>query len=141
MNPKALIESKIASYLGSQSSLNFPVQRGQTSDGKVCPVIIVYAVSAKAAPEIPDCDENYLIELKVTVISSAQDLDEDAHQAEVAEVKNLLRDVPALKETFDPGTEGILYDLWQIDDQEGKDDNDYGNSILYSVAMVGPVDV
>lgn len=141
MNPKALIESKVASYLDSQSSLNFPVQRGQSSDGKVCPVIIVYAVSAKANPDIPDCDENYLIELKVMVISSAQDLDEEAHQAEVNEVKNVLRDLPALKATFNPGTEGILYDLWQIDDQEGKDDNDYGNSILYTVAMVGPVEV
>lgn len=141
MNPKALIESKIASYLESQTSLNFPIQRGQSSDGRVCPVIIVYAVTARANPDIPDCDENYLIELKVMVISSAQDLDEDAHQAEVREVKNVLRDVPAIKETFDPETEGILYDIWQIDDQEGKDENDYGNSILYSVAMVGPVDV
>jgi hypothetical protein len=139
MNAKAVCEQIISGYLADSTLLTYPVLKGQTNDEKSTPCVIVYAQSIRANPEIPDCDENYLVDLKVMVIASAQDLDEDAHKAEVEAVKSLLRDVEAISDLWDPAVEGIMYDLWITGDEEGKEDNDFGNVLSYQIAMVGAI--
>lgn len=139
MNAKAVCEQIISGYLANSGLLNYPVLKGQTNDEKSTPCVIVYAQSIRANPEIPDCDENYLVDLKVMIIASAQDLDEDAHKAEVESVKSLLRDVEAISDLWDPDVEGIMYDLWITSDEEGKEDNDFGNVLTYQIAMVGAI--
>jgi hypothetical protein len=137
MNAKATCETIITDYLKDSNLLNYPVLKGQTNEEKSTPCIIVYAQSIRANPDIPDCDENYLVDLKVMVIASAQDLDEDAHKAEVESVKALLRDVEAISDLWDPAVDGLMYDLWITGDEEGKEDNDFGNVLSYQIAMVG----
>ena len=139
MNAKAVCEQIISGYLADSTLLTYPVLKGQTNDEKSTPCVIVYAQSIRANPEIPDCDENYLVDLKVMVIASAQDLDEDDHKAEVEAVKSLLRDVEAISDLWDPAVEGIMYDLWITGDEEGKEDNDFGNVLSYQIAMVGAI--
>lgn len=139
MNAKSICEQIISGYLSDSNLLNYPVLKGQTNEEKSTPCVIVYAQSIRANPEIPDCDENYLVDLKIMIIASAQDLDEDAHKTEVENVKALLRDVEAISDLWDPSVEGIMYDLWITGDEEGKEDNDFGNVLTYQIAMVGAV--
>ena len=139
MNAKAVCEQIISGYLSDSTLLTYPVLKGQTNEEKSTPCVIVYAQGIRANPDIPDCDENYLVDLKVMVIASAQDLDEDAHKAEVEAVKSLLRDVEAISDLWDPAVEGIMYDLWITGDEEGKEDNDFGNVLSYQIAMVGAI--
>jgi hypothetical protein len=137
MNAKATCERIISSYLTDSNLLNYPVLKGQTNEEKSTPCVIVYAQGIRANPDIPDCDENYLVDLKVMIIASAQDLDEDEHKAEVESVKSLLRDVEAIADLWDPDVDGLMYDLWITGDEEGKEDNDFGNVLSYQIAMVG----
>lgn len=137
MNAKAVCEQIISGYLTDSNLLNYPVLKGQTNEEKSTPCVIVYAQGIRANSEIPDCDENYLVDLKIMVIASAQDLDESAHKAEVETVKALLRDVDAIALLWDPADHGIMYDLWITGDEEGKEDNDFGNVLIYQIAMVG----
>ncbi|CAB4147599.1 hypothetical protein UFOVP510_38 [uncultured Caudovirales phage] len=137
MNAKAVCEQIISGYLTSSNLLNYPVLKGQTNEEKSTPCVIVYAQGIRANSEIPDCDENYLVDLKIMVIASAQDLDEAAHKTEVENVKALLRDVDAIADLWDPANDGIMYDLWITGDEEGKEDNDFGNVLTYQIAMVG----
>ena len=139
MNAKAVCEKIFSDYLKDSNILNYSILKGQTNEDKATPCVIVYAQGIRANPDIPDCDENYLVDLKVMVIASAQDLDEVAHKTEVENVKALIRDVEAIAQLWDPDVDGIMYDLWIVGDEEGIEDNDFGNILTYQIAMVGAI--
>jgi len=141
MSIKSSVENIITSYLTSQAEISYPVHRGQTGEEKRLPIILAYVESIQANQAIPDVDENYLIDLKVIVMTSAQDALSEDHQAEVLATQAVMRDVETIKSLWDPETDGIMYDLWATGDEEGRDEgsNDYGNILSYRIAMVAPV--
>lgn len=138
INPKATIEAKIKEYLEAQTEITYPVQKGQTVDENLCPTIIVYAQNARTPADIPFGDGNFMINLRIMVITSAKDIEESSHYEQVQSVKDCLNDTDAIKALMDPATDGMIYDLWYEDDEEGKDGTDFGNNLTYTVAMVGP---
>lgn len=141
MSIKASIENILVTYLSSQEEITYPVLQGQRGEEKRLPAILVYVENIQANQAIPDVDENYLIDLKVIVMTSAQDSSSSDHQTEVKMTQAVMRDVDAIKALWDPEEDGIMYDLWATGDEEGRDEasNDYGNILTYRIAMVAPV--
>jgi hypothetical protein len=138
-NLRTIIEEKITSYLSSKIS-NVVIHKGITDEIRVIPIIICHAESAHAVQDLgSNTLGNYTVTLKIFIYSSADDETLDTHRARVVEVMGNLRDVDAIKATFNPTSDGQLYDMWIINDEEGMSQRRYGNALEYTVWGVLPV--
>jgi hypothetical protein len=132
-NFRTILEERITSYLQSKMS-NITIHKGITDEIRVIPIIICHAESSLAVPDLgSNTLGNYTSVLKVYVYSSADDETLDTHRTRVVEVMGYLRDVDAIKATFDPNSDGQLYDMWIQNDEEGMSQRRYGNALEYTV--------
>jgi len=137
-NFRTILEEKITSYL-SDNITGVAIHKGITDDVRVIPIIICHAESSKAVDDLgSNTLGNYTATLKIFVYSSADDETLDVHRARVVEVMGYLRDVEAIKATFNPTTDGQLYDMWVLSDEEGMSQRRYGNALEYEVWGVLP---
>ena len=135
---RTVLENKVAAYLTGL----FPtiaVHKGVTDEIRVIPIIIAHAEASHMVPDLgSNTLGNYTANLKIYVYSSADDETLDTHRARVVEVIGALRDVEALQATWNPASDGKLYDLWILNDEEGMSQRRYGNVIEYMVWGVLP---
>jgi len=137
-NFRTILEEKITSYL-SANITGVAIHKGITDEIRVIPIIICHAESAKAVDDLgSNTLGNYTVTLKIFVYSSADDETLDTHRARVVEVMGYLRDVEAIKATFNPTSDGQLYDMWVTNDEEGMSQRRYGNALEYLVWGVLP---
>jgi hypothetical protein len=137
-NFRTILEEKITSYL-SANITGVAIHKGITDEIRVIPIIICHAESSKAVDDLgSNTLGNYTATLKIFVYSSADDETLDVHRARVVEVMGYLRDVEAIKATFNPTSDGHLYDMWILNDEEGMSQRRYGNALEYVVWGVLP---
>jgi hypothetical protein len=137
-NFRTILEEKITSYL-SANITGVAIHKGITDEVRVIPIIICHAESSKAVDDLgSNTLGNYTATLKIFVYSSADDETLDVHRARVVEVMGYLRDVDAIKATFNPTSDGQLYDMWVLSDEEGMSQRRYGNALEYTVWGVLP---
>ena len=135
---RSILEEKITSYL-SANITGVSIHKGITDEVRVIPIIICHAESSKAIDDLgSNTLGNYTATLKIFVYSSADDETLDVHRARVVEVMGYLRDVAAIQATFNPETDGHLYDMWVLSDEEGMSQRRYGNALEYTVWGVLP---
>lgn len=135
---RTVLENKVAEYLAPL----FPgvaVHKGVTDEIRVIPIIIAHAESSQAVQELgSNALGNYTATLKLYIYSSADDETLEVHRQRVVEVIGAMRDVVALQALWDPTSDGQLYDLWIINDEEGMSQRRYGNVLEYTVWGVMP---
>ena len=137
-NFRTILEEKITSYL-SANITGVAIHKGITDEIRVIPIIICHAESSKAVDDLgSNTLGNYTATLKIFVYSSADDETLDTHRARVVEVMGYLRDVAAIQATFNPTSDGQLYDMWVLSDEEGMSQRRYGNALEYTVWGVLP---
>jgi hypothetical protein len=137
-NFRTILEEKITAYLSSNIT-GVAIHKGITDEVRVIPIIICHAESSKAVDDLgSNTLGNYTVTLKIFVYSSADDETLDVHRARVVEVMGYLRDVAAIQATFNPTTDGQLYDMWIMNDEEGMSQRRYGNALEYLVWGVLP---
>lgn len=137
---RSILEEKITSYL-SANMTGVAIHKGITDDVRVIPIIICHAESAKAIDDLgSNTLGNYTATLKIFIYSSADDETLDTHRARVVEVMGYLRDVEGIAATFTPATDGKLYDMWILNDEEGMSQRRYGNALEYVVWGVLPTE-
>jgi hypothetical protein len=137
-NFRSILEEKITSYLSSKIT-GVAIHKGITDDIRVIPIIICHAESSKAVDDLgSNTLGNYTATLKIFIYSSADDETLDIHRARVVEVMGNLRDVDAIRATFNPTSDGQLYDMWVLSDEEGMSQRRYGNALEYEVWGVLP---
>jgi hypothetical protein len=135
---RTILENKIVAYL-TPNMPGVAVHKGITPETKVIPLITAYAKSSRAADALGSHPYgNYIVTLEVGVFSSADDETEDAHRTRVQTVKNLLDDIEALQATWNLSTDGMLYDLWITNNEEGMHQRKYGNLLEFTVFMMLP---
>jgi len=135
---RSILEEKITAYL-SANITGVAIHKGITDEVRVIPIIICNAESSKAVDDLgSNTLGNYTATLKIFVYSSADDETLDVHRARVVEVMGYLRDVAAIQATFNPETDGQLYDMWVLSDEEGMSQRRYGNALEYTVWGVLP---
>ena len=113
--------------------------KGITPEIKVIPLVTAYAKASKAVDALGSHPfGNYTVTLEIGVYSSADDETLDQHRTRVQSVQNLMSDTSALKALWTLSTDGILYDLWVNQDEEGMHQRKYGNLIEYTVFVMLP---
>ena len=137
-NFRTILEEKITAYL-SANITGVAIHKGITDEVRVIPIIICHAESSKAVDDLgSNTLGNYTATLKIFIYSSADDETLDVHRARVVEVMGYLRDVEAIQATFNPTSDGHLYDMWVLNDEEGMSQRRYGNALEYLVWGVLP---
>ena len=137
-NFRTILEEKITAYL-SANITGVAIHKGITDEVRVIPIIICHAESSKAVDDLgSNTLGNYTATLKIFIYSSADDETLDVHRARVVEVMGYLRDVEAIQATFNPTSDGQLYDMWVLSDEEGMSQRRYGNALEYTVWGVLP---
>ena len=135
---RTVLENKVDAYLSSIFP-SIAVHKGVTDEIRVIPIIIAHAEASHAVADLgSNTLGNYTATLKIYVYSSADDETLEVHRARVVEVIGAMRDVSALQALWNPTTDGQLYDLWIVNDEEGMSQRRYGNVIEYMVWGVLP---
>lgn len=135
---RTILEEKISSYLATNIT-GTTVHKGITDEEKVIPLITVYAKSSKAVDALGNNPYgNYTVTLEIGIYSSADDDTLDQHRTRVQAVQNFMSDKTALKALWTLNSDGILYDLWVAQDEEGMHQRKYGNMLEYTVFMMLP---
>jgi len=135
---RTIVEEKVSAYLTANLT-GVAVHKGITPETKVIPLVTAYAKASKAADALGSHPYgNYTVTLEIGVYSSADDETLDQHRTRVQTVQNLMSDTEALKDLWTLSTDGILYDLWVTQDEEGMHQRKYGNLLEYTVFVMLP---
>jgi hypothetical protein len=135
---RTIVEEKVSAYLTANLT-GVAVHKGITPETKVIPLVTTYAKASKSADALGSHPfGNYTVTLEIGVYSSADDDTLDQHRTRVQSVQNLMSDTSALKALWTLSTDGILYDLWVTQDEEGMHQRKYGNLIEYTVFVMLP---
>ena len=132
---RAIVEDNVFSYLSSNIP-GVPIHRGITDEIRVLPIIVGYASGSSSMPELGSHTlGNYVVKLNIHVFSSADDETQDVHRERVAAVIGLLSNKSAIIAAWQ---DGILYDCWIENDEEGMSQRRYGNLIEFTVKACMP---
>jgi hypothetical protein len=135
---RTIVEEKVQAYLATALT-GVAVHKGITPETKVIPLVTVYAKSSRSADALGSNPYgNYTVTLEIGVYSSADDDTLDQHRTRVQTVQNYMADKTALKALWTLNTDGILYDLWVNQDEEGMHQRKYGNLLEYTVFVMLP---
>lgn len=135
---RTIIEDKVTAYLAPKMT-GVAVHKGITPDVKVIPLITAYAKTSRAADALGSHPYgNYIVTLEIGVFTSADDETEDTHRSRVQMVKNLMDDIDALQAMWTSPAEGMLYDLWITNNEEGQHQRKYGNLLEFTLFMMLP---
>lgn len=135
---RTIVEEKVSAYLAANLT-GVAVHKGITPETKVIPLVTAYSKASKAADALGSHPYgNYTVTLEIGVYSSADDETLDQHRTRVQKVQNLMSDIDALQALWTLSTDGILYDLWVTQDEEGMHQRKYGNLLEYTVFVMLP---
>ena len=135
---RTIVEEKVQAYLAAALP-DVAVHKGITPETKVIPLVTVYAKASRSAEALGSHPYgNYTVSLEIGIYSSADDDTLDQHRTRVQTVQNYMADTAALKALWTLGTDGILYDLWVTQDEEGMHQRKYGNLLEYTVFVMLP---
>lgn len=119
-----IVEAAVKAYLDAQVELDgVQVSAGDSSDMQTLPRVICYCPSANPPPDLPEGLGNFLAQVEVHVLSSADDTTLTVHRARCAAVAGYMDSVTDLKAVFTSQGDASLYDITpnaEADDHESR---------------------
>jgi hypothetical protein len=150
MTIKPKIERAFAEYLRAESSLHaFPevsIFEGKSAEERTLPCVIVYAESAEAPEEFPSGTGIFEVDLKVFVLTQADDEAVEDQNQRVRAVTEALMDgervpawfnVPEAGEDERPVKDLHVYDVQEEAFTEGRDERHFGDVLAFRVICQG----
>ena len=119
-----IVEAAVKTYLDAQTELDgVQVSAGDSSDMQTLPRVICYCPSANPPPDLPEGLGNFLAQVEVHVLSSADDTNLTTHRARCAAVAGYMDSVTDLGAVFTSQGDASLYDITpnaEADDHESR---------------------
>lgn len=119
-----IVEAAVKTYLDAQTELDgVQVSAGDSSDMQTLPRVICYCPSANPPPDLPEGLGNFLAQVEVHVLSSADDTTLTVHRARCAAVAGYMDSVTDLGAVFTSQGDASLYDITpnaEADDHESR---------------------
>ena len=119
-----IVEAAVKTYLDAQVELDgVQVSAGDSSDMQTLPRVICYCPSANPPPDLPEGLGNFLAQVEVHVLSSADDTNLTTHRARCAAVAGYMDSVTDLGAVFTSQGDASLYDITpnaEADDHESR---------------------
>jgi hypothetical protein len=150
MNIKEKIERAFAEYLRRESDLQslteVAVFEGKSAEERTLPCVIVYAESAEAPDEFPSASGIFEVELKIFVLTQADDeAVEDQNERVRAVLEALMNgervptwfNVPEAGEDERPVKDLHVYDVQEEAFTEGRDERHFGDVLAFRVICQG----
>jgi hypothetical protein len=136
---RSIIEDKFSAYLASNMT-GVSVHKGITNEVRTLPQVIIYAENSQAPSALGSHNNgNYTVSIKAYVYSSADDDTLDTHRNRVQTLKNLMCDRATVQALWTSPSQGMLYDIWITNDEEGMSQRRYGNAVDFTCfAMLPP---
>lgn len=134
-----IVESAVKAYLDAQTELDgVQVSAGDSSDMQTLPRVICYCPSANPPPDLPEGLGNFLAQVEVHVLSSADDTTLSAHRARVAAVAGYMDSVADLGAVFTSQGDASLYDVTPQSEADDHESRIWHTTLSYGVLCVLP---
>lgn len=150
MNIKAKIERAFAEYLRRESELQslpeVAIFEGKSGEERSLPCVIVYAESAKAPDEFPSASGIFEVDLKIFVLTQADDEAVEDQNERVRAVTEAFMDgervptwfnAPEAGEDERPVKDLHVYDVQEEAFTEGRDERHFGDVLAFLVICQG----
>jgi hypothetical protein len=119
-----IVETAVSTYLTAQAEFaGIQISTGDSADVQSLPRIICYCPSASPPPDLPEGLGNFLAQVEVHVMSSADDTNLTTHRARCAAVAGYMDSVTDLGAVFTSQGDAHLYDITpnaEADDHESR---------------------
>ena len=119
-----IVETAVSTYLTAQAEFaGIQISTGDSADVQSLPRIICYCPSASPPPDLPEGLGNFLAQVEVHVMSSADDTNLTTHRARCAAVAGYMDSVTDLGAVFTSQGDASLYDITpnaEADDHESR---------------------
>lgn len=134
-----IVETAVSSYLTGKTELaGCQISTGDSSDAMTLPRVICYCPSAQPPPDLPEGLGNFLAQVEVHVLSSADDTTLTAHRARVAAVAGYMDSVTDLGAVFTSGGDAHLYDVTPSAENDDHESRIWHTTLSYGVLCVLP---
>ena len=134
-----IVEAAVSSYLTGKAELSgCQISTGDSGDMQTLPRVICYCPSANPPPDLPEGLGNFLAQVEVHVLSSADDTTLTAHRARVAAVAGYMDSVTDLGATFISQGDASLYDITPQSEADDHESRIWHTTLSYGVLCVLP---
>lgn len=134
-----IVETAVSAYLTGKSEFSgVQISTGDSTDVQSLPRIICYCPSANPPPDLPEGLGNFLAQVEVHVLSSADDTTLTAHRARCAAVAGYMDSVTDLGAVFTSGGDAQLYDITPNAEADDHESRIWHTTLSYGVLCVLP---
>lgn len=129
-----VVESVVAGYLASDTGLaGVNVYKGDSQDVMVLPKIIVLCDSSRGAPPLGDAMGNYVCNVRISVVSNADDTTLTIHRERCAQLVGAMTDTTTLGAAFATDGQALFYDCGVTTENEGVDERSWVTAFSYEL--------
>ena len=134
-----IVETAVSTYLTAQAEFaGIQISTGDSADVQSLPRIICYCPSASPPPDLPEGLGNFLAQVEVHVMSSADDTNLTTHRARCAAVAGYMDSVTDLGAVFTSQGDANLYDLTPQAEADDHESRIWHTTLSYGVLCVLP---
>ena len=134
-----IVETAVSTYLTGKAEFSgMQISTGDSADVQSLPRIICYCPTANPPPDLPEGLGNFLAQVEVHVLSSADDTSLTTHRARVAAVAGYMDSVTDLKAVFTSGGDASMYDITPQAESDDHESRIWHTTLSYGVLCVLP---
>ena len=134
-----IVETAVSTYLTGKAEFSgIQISTGDSADVQSLPRIICYCPTASPPPDLPEGLGNFLAQVEVHVMSSADDTNLTTHRARCAAVAGYMDSVTDLGAVFTSGGDASLYDITPNAEADDHESRIWHTTLSYGVLCVLP---
>ena len=134
-----IVETAVSTYLTGKAEFSgIQISTGDSADVQSLPRVICYCPTANPPPDLPEGLGNFLAQVEVHVMSSADDTSLTTHRARVAAVAGYMDSVTDLKAVFTSGGDASMYDITPQAEADDHESRIWHTTLSYGVLCVLP---
>ena len=134
-----IVETDVSTYLTGKAEFSgMQISTGDSADVQSLPRIICYCPTANPPPDLPEGLGNFLAQVEVHVLSSADDTSLTTHRARVAAVAGYMDSVTDLKAVFTSGGDASMYDITPQAEADDHESRIWHTTLSYGLLCVLP---
>lgn len=134
-----IVETAVSTYLTAQAEFSgIQISTGDSADVQSLPRIICYCPSANPPPDLPEGLGNFLAQVEVHVMSSADDTNLTTQRARCAAVAGYMDSVTDLGAVFTSQADAALYDITPQAEADDHESRIWHTTLSYGVLCVLP---
>jgi hypothetical protein len=134
-----IVETAVSTYLTGKAEFSgMQISTGDSADVQSLPRIICYCPTASPPPDLPEGLGNFLAQVEVHVLSSADDTSLTAHRARVAAAAGYMDSVTDLGAVFTSGGDASMYDITPQSEADDHESRIWHTTLSYGVLCVLP---